>query len=115
MKILICGDRYWRDKEAIAESLSLLADSNTVVIHGGAQGADSLGGEAAKEFGLEVIVVPAEWDRYGKAAGPIRNRKMLDMEPDVVLAFHSDLKKSKGTKDCVKEAEKRDIMTFVIA
>jgi hypothetical protein len=49
---------------------------------------------------MPVIAMPADWANHGKAAGPIRNRKMLDLKPDLVLAFHADLTNSKGTKDC---------------
>ena len=50
---------------------------------------------------------PADWKKYGKSAGPIRNREMLKMDPDIVLIFHDDPKNSKGTKDCVKALLKK--------
>lgn len=80
-----------------------------VVVHGAARGADSLSGEVAEELGCTVEVYPADWLKYGKAAGPIRNKQMLDTGPDVVLAFHDDLENSKGTRHCVTEAEKRGL------
>lgn len=51
-----------------------------------------------------VITDKAEWDKYGKPAGPRRNQIMVDRNPQVCLAYHPDLTKSKGTKDCVKRA-----------
>jgi len=46
--------------------------------------------------------MPADWEKYGKASGPIRNRKMFKLgQPDLVLAFHNDIYKSKGTNDMV--------------
>lgn len=113
MKILVTGDREWTDKEMIAHVLGLWVSSKDTVIHGAANGADTLAGKAAKALGATVIPFPADWDKFGKAAGPIRNRKMLDEKPDVVLAFHDDLKNSKGTKDCCKEARKRGLVVLV--
>lgn len=112
MKVVICGDRHWSDKTSIKEFISALEPS--LVIHGGAQGADSLAGEAAKELGIPVMIVEAEWSKYGKAAGPIRNKKMLDLEPEFVVAFHANLDKSKGTKNCLNQAEKLDIPILLI-
>lgn len=108
MRLLVCGDRNWVDDESIKEAIVRLNPS--VVIHGNARGADSLAGEAANSLGITVEVYPAQWETYGRAAGPIRNRQMLvDGKPDKVLAFHDDIEKSKGTKNMVKQAEKAGI------
>lgn len=70
----------------------------------------------AKSLGFKnIIPFPAEWEKYGKSAGPIRNRQMLDENPDLVIAFHDDIESSKGTKDCIKEAEKRGIEVQLIS
>jgi hypothetical protein len=69
----------------------------------------------AERIGWDVIKVPADWTKYGKAAGPIRNQEMLDMDPDLVLAFHSDLDNSKGTKDMVARARKKGVKVIVIS
>lgn len=66
-----------------------------------------MAGEVATELGCQVEVFPADWKKYGRAAGPIRNNEMLDSDPDVVLAFHDSLETSKGTKHCVEQALKR--------
>ena len=113
MIVLICGDRYWSDREAIRRRLKQLP-KDTIIIHGAARGADSIAGEEAKLLGLIVEEFPADWDKYGRAAGPIRNRLMLDRKPDLVIAFHHDLSKSKGTADTVREATKRGICTYVV-
>lgn len=108
MKVLITGDRKWADWEVMYETLAQLPE-DTTLIHGAAKGADTIGGKCAEQLGFEVVVVPAQWEKYGRAAGPIRNCQMLDMDPDFVIAFHDDLENSKGTKHCVTEARKRDI------
>ena len=114
MKILVCGDRNWSDYEKIKHRLSLFLTHEVTVIHGAARGADTLAGKAARELGFEVVVVPAQWKKWGRAAGPIRNREMLGMEPDLVLAFHNDLDRSRGTRDCVLEAQRRKIAIEVL-
>ena len=81
-----------------------LSHADVTIIHGGASGADNLAGEAAKELGFEVEVYPADWKTYGKSAGPIRNRQMINQRPDLVWAFHDNLRDSKGTKDMVRVA-----------
>lgn len=114
MKILICGDRNYRDYWAIYDVISKL-DKNSIIIHGAAKGTDTIAGMIATKLGLAVIPVKAEWKKYGKAAGPIRNRIMLEMKPDLVIAFHNNIENSKGTKDCIEEAKKRGIEVTLIS
>ena len=114
MKVLICGDRDWTDREAIREWLCKLQDwGYDAVIEGGARGADTIAGEEARRMGMEVEVHPARWDLYGKGAGPIRNRAMLEEKPDLVLAFHSDLTSSKGTANMVGLAKQAGITVIL--
>ncbi|MFI5405141.1 MAG: SLOG family protein [Nitrososphaerales archaeon] len=112
MKILICGDRHWSNYWAIYDVISRL-DRSSVIIHGAAKGADTTAGIIAKKLGFEVVSVPAEWEKYGRAAGPIRNKVMLDMNPDLVLAFHTDIENSKGTKNMVEIAKKKGVETII--
>ena len=92
MKILMCGSRKWTDRVAIARALLDALDGinpkDVTVIHGGADGADTISGQIAAALGCEVVPYRAEWLRYGNGAGPIRNQRMLDDgKPDLVLAF----------------------------
>lgn len=106
MRILVCGSRDWTDSNTIYQKLSRYPD-NTIIIHGAARGADRLAGAAAKCLGMPVVEFPADWDRYGRAAGPIRNQQMLDEgKPDLVIACSDDLENSKGTKDMVTRSLK---------
>lgn len=114
MKVLICGDRFWDDYWTIYDEISKL-NKDTIIIHGAAKGADIMGATIALKLGFTVNAFPAKWLQYGKAAGPIRNRQMLDQNPDLVIAFHNDIENSKGTKDCKKEAEKRGIEVRLIS
>ena len=89
--------------------------NKTIYIHGDARGADRLAGVVAEGLGFEVIAVPADWDKHHRAAGPIRNKKMLSMRPMVVLAFHADISQSKGTKHMIEIARKAGIETRVFS
>lgn len=113
MRVLVCGDRKWRDAAAIKRELDKLAPS--VIISGGARGADALAAEYARAAGIELIEHPAEWKRYGRAAGPIRNRAMLSYRPDLVLAFHPDLNESRGTRDMVNQAKNAGVPVRIVA
>jgi len=114
MRVLVCGSRDWELISLIRQELSKL-DRGAVIIHGACRGADSIAGIAAQELGLRVREFPADWGRYGRAAGPIRNKQMLDEgKPDVVWAFHENFLKSKGTRNMVDLAmgEKIPVILF---
>lgn len=114
MKVLVCGSREWTSQDTIYKRLSKLP-TNTIIIEGGCEGADLIARHVALEnIGLELVEFPAAWKKYGKPAGPKRNLKMLDTKPHLVIAFHDDIKKSKGTKHIVTEARKRGIEVEVI-
>ena len=111
--ILVTGSREWTDRFTIFSALRQYPTCR-LLIHGNARGADRIAAEIAEHLGFKIKSVPAQWDRYNKAAGAIRNRVMLDLNPDLVLAFHSNLAVSKGTKDCVEEAQRRKIPVRLI-
>jgi hypothetical protein len=115
MRVLVCGSRdlgrEWLKK--IRDRLEKLPP-DTVIVEGGARGADLLARTAALDTGLNVIEIPANWRKYGPSAGPIRNRQMLDLAPGLVIAFHPNVEESKGTKDCVGQAKRRGISVEII-
>ncbi len=81
-----------------------------MIVEGDCRGADKISGYLARKHGLEVIPVPAKWEIYGNAAGPIRNQEMLDKyKPDLVVAFHNDIEHSKGTKNMITLATNQGI------
>ena len=92
MFILVCGDRNWRDKNIILETLKEFPKDSTI-IHGDCRGADRIGATTGVSLGMKVLAFPvseSDWKTYGGYAGPRRNKKMLNEgQPDLVLAFHS--------------------------
>jgi hypothetical protein len=107
-RVLVCGGRDYTNKELLYRKLDEAHEFSSIVciISGMAPGADTLAAEWAKERGIELAPFPADWSKYSRAAGPIRNAKMLvEGKPDVVMAFPGD----KGTKDMIKRATKAKI------
>ena len=127
MRVLVCGSRSWNDRIIIDAVLTGLDveqarhfgpayTTETVLIHGDANGADRI----AKEWGHHHLPAgcvedyPAEWDRYGKRAGFVRNQQMLDEgKPTVVIAFRSE-GESKGTDMMVDLAKKAGVPVYVV-
>lgn len=67
----------------------------------------------AIDYNVPYQGFPADWGRYGKGAGPVRNRQMLALDPDAVQAFHNDLVESSGTLDMCVIADKKNVPVFV--
>jgi hypothetical protein len=116
--IVVTGSREWSDRKLISTTLCEayltrgIFPNRVRLIHGCARGADSLAASVAHKLGMQVVGMPADWDKHGKAAGMIRNRAMLDEKPDLVLAF--PLPQSVGTLGCIKEARKRQLTVSVV-
>ncbi len=105
-RTLVCGSRNWTDEAAIYRQLQ--GRARDVVIEGGAEGADTLARICAERLGLRVEEYLADWATHGRAAGPIRNQRMLDeAKPDLVMAFF--MPGSRGTVDMVRRAIKSGI------
>jgi hypothetical protein len=116
LRVLVCGDRNWTDQAFIDQTLDQIHEVQGIVciIEGEARGADRMARSWAASRNVPFLAFPAEWNRYGKAAGPIRNRKQFDEgQPDLVVAFHNDLPNSRGTRDMIKYAKSRGCATEV--
>lgn len=117
MRIVVTGDREWTDYAYIRRVLSEYVSTAEVLIEGEARGVDSLCRHAALSLGFppdNIMRFPANWEKFHKAAGVIRNQVMIDVgRPDLGLAFHADLENSKGTKDMVKRLLKAKIRTLL--
>lgn len=113
MKVLVFGSRKWLSQKAVERELSKLPPGTTI-IHGAAPGADNIGGYVAKQLGFTVRSYPAQWEKHGKGAGPIRNQEMLDKEHrederyDKALCFHEDPNLGVGSADMRRRLEAAD-------
>lgn len=115
LKILICGDRHFCDYallESIADNVIKGQNFSEIeIVSGHCIGADRMGEEYAKRRNYALKIFPAEWKKYGKRAGPIRNKQMIDyiaeFESKIVIAFTSP--NTKGTKNTIALAKKANI------
>lgn len=101
---LICGGRDFADAELFDTMMGQIVQMRGVpsrVVHGAAKGADMLANEWAWRLAIDTVGVAASWSLHGKAAGPIRNQRMLDeYRPHLVIAFPGGA----GTADMVRRA-----------
>jgi hypothetical protein len=135
MRILVCGGRDFTNRNLLFSTLDKLCldrgwyyggDSsgednwlpNVTIISGMARGADTLAIDWATVNWCSTLEFPAEWDKYGNKAGPIRNQQMLDEgKPDLVVAFHGPPRKDgrrTGTQDMVARAKEAGIEVIEI-
>ncbi|MCG8393615.1 MAG: DUF2493 domain-containing protein [Pseudomonadales bacterium] len=108
MRILVCGGRDFRDQTLLEASLNkLLRDGSlTLLIHGNASGADRLASQWAHDQGVDQVCYPANWVAHGRAAGPMRNRRMLHHgRPQAVVAFPG----GRGTASMMQLAEQAGV------
>lgn len=111
MRILVCGGRDYDNDELVDYNLDGLKHDGMVIIQGGARGADKLAKAWAYYNKVTCEEYKADWKTHGNAAGPIRNRLMIDDgKPDLVIAFPG----GKGTANMVSLAQKAGIKTVII-
>ena len=115
MKIAIVGSRTFEDYNAmcsfIEEKLATMEfTSIDAVVSGGARGADTLAERYAREQRLQMILFPAEWKKYGRRAGFIRNVDII-RESDICFAFWDG--SSKGTAHTIQLCEELNKPYFV--
>ncbi len=90
MRVIICGGRKFWERARMYQELDRIDSEKRIltVITGGANGADFLAQSWAEARLKHLVVFEAQWDKYGKSAGPIRNEQMLkESGPDLVIAF----------------------------
>lgn len=113
MRVMVTGGRYFNDYEFIKEKLTAFFSgspdhNNDVLVHGGCRGCDKLCARVAEELGIKTEEHPADWKRFGRFAGPIRNEEMLKSGVSCVLAFPG----GKGTKNAIKQASAKMIPVY---
>lgn len=97
---MVTGGRDYTDYEKIKYTLASICEKGDTIVHGGCRCCDALCGKAAKELGLKVEVHKANWEKYGKGAGVIRNMEMSNT-CDRLIAFPG----GRGTKNAIKCAK----------
>jgi hypothetical protein len=110
MKVAVIGSRSFNDYELLRQTLSKL--EITLVVSGGAKGADSLGEEYANANKIPTKIFLPDWDKYGKSAGMLRNSDIIN-EAEIVVAFWDG--ESKGCKDAIAKANKLNKKVLIIS
>lgn len=109
LRVLVCGGRNYDDAIRVQEVLDRV--DPVAICHGGARGVDALAGEWARARGVPCHVYEADWGVYGKKAGPLRNKAMLDaFDPDLVIAFPG----GPGTENMLTLARKAHVRIMQI-
>ena len=106
-KLIVCGGREYSNADTINRALSAAHERTGIamIITGGAKGADALAARWAHANAIPYLTAPANWERHGDAAGPIRNQWMLDQDVDGVIAFPGGA----GTKHMCEIARKAGV------
>ncbi len=120
IRIIVAGGRDFQDYPLLEHELDIIIGgmpwNNMTFISGTAKGADQLGEKYAEERKLNVRRFPANWNTYGKAAGPIRNAQMAKYASEgtkgILVAFWDG--KSKGTKNMIQEARNKDLIVKIV-
>ena len=117
IRIIIAGSRDFSDYDLLKRTLAKRQQSleDVTIISGTARGADRLGERFAVEHNLKLIRMPADWDRYGKRAGYLRNVAMAEHASEatgVLYAFWDGC--SRGTQHMINIAKKHALEVHII-
>lgn len=106
MKLAVVGSRSFNDYDCLSKELDRIRKKQniTLIVSGGANGADRLAEQYAREHNIEILILKAEWGKYGKRAGYIRNVEIWN-NSDFGIAFWDG--KSRGTKYSFEIAKKQ--------
>lgn len=122
-KVIVSGSRTFTDYALLKDKLDFYLGRLTdpIIMHGGAKGADRLAGRWAEWYWYGQWIYHADWDLYGKSAGPKRNEQMVEaalatncgrFKKPALIAFHKG--NSPGTKHCIAYAKKRGLVVKVV-
>jgi len=118
MNVVFTGSRNWDQIEPVTVVLASLQDAygdDLWVYVGDARGLDAVVREECSRLGIGFSVFVAQWGEFGKMAGPMRNRAMLDAAAPVAVLHAFPMGGSRGTWGCVREAKERGVPVVVHA
>lgn len=110
MKVIIAGSRIISNSLIIDEAIEKADFQITEVVSGCARGVDTLGELWAIANGIPVRRFPADWTKYGKSAGFIRNQEMANYADALIAVWDG---KSRGTADMINRAKKHGLEIYV--
>jgi hypothetical protein len=110
MKVIIAGMRDFFDYEVVKKVIKESGYPITEVVCGCAAGVDSLGERWAKENNIPISRFPADWNKHGRAAGPIRNQEMAVEGDKLIVVWDGE---SRGTGDMVRRMKKMNKDVYI--
>lgn len=110
MRTIIAGSRNVTDVRQLHAALIECGWVPTVIISGGARGADRLGEIWAEQMSLPLEVYPADWDRHGKSAGHKRNAEMAEVADALIALWDGQ---SRGTAGMIELGRRKGLRVFV--
>ena len=102
MKIAVVGSRTFSNYDLLRKTLDGYYPNISLIVSGGAKGADSLSEQYAKEEGIPTLIFKPDWKKFGRSAGMIRNKDIVE-NADLVVAFWDG--ESAGTKNSIEHAK----------
>lgn len=110
MKTIIAGSRHLNNRYLVQLAVRGANWKIAEVVCGGTRGIDMLGKAWADKNSIPVKIFPADWRRYGRYAGPIRNQRMAEYADALIAVWDG---KSPGTRDMIKQAREADLLVYV--
>jgi ABC-type sugar transport system substrate-binding protein len=116
VRVIITGSRTWTCRTLAHRVIARMVarHGKVTVLVGDASGVDTAFADAASEAGCKVLLFSADWEKYGKGAGPRRNAEMVAAGADFAIAVHKSLARSRGTKDAVRRCLAAGIPVWLI-
>lgn len=110
MKVIIAGSRGIYDMNVLHNAINSSRFEITEVVSGGARGVDRLGEVYANHKNIDLKVFPADWDKHGRKAGPIRNAEMAEYADALIAIWDGE---SRGTANMIQQARKNGLDVFI--
>lgn len=113
MKVIIAGGRDFNNYDLLKEKCDIILSNQdeVIIVSGRASGADSLGERYAKEKGFKTELFPADWKKYGKSAGYVRNSEMAEVAESLIAFWDG---RSRGTKHMIDIAKNKGLKVRIV-
>lgn len=111
MKTIIAGCRNYQNYEVLEKAIKDSGYQITEIVSGNATGVDLMGERFAHDHGVPLKIFPADWDKYGRAAGPKRNKQMANYAEALIALWDYT---SAGTGNMIKQAREKGLQVFIV-
>lgn len=110
MKTIIAGSRDCYDYSLLLKAIEEISWKPTTVISGTARGVDKLGERWAVKNNIPLIKYPANWEKYGKRAGYLRNKEMAKVSETLLALWDGN---SNGTRNMIDIAKQFNLLIHI--